>query len=264
MSSIQMNNTKERQHEYCLEGGEQLNILASSVFYGIQCFLIVPTIFVNILVLRMLKRDQYSISLELKVNSVCNIVVSILSIVNQGLIKFAFPACQHLGSWYCHISTALMCVGMFRETIHSFSLSVYRYVFIVHGEKITSDKVKNLVSLWIFSAKWLSVCIFALKVVIFNEDEFVMYFTSLCRGNTEQQPRNSPNLTVFDWLTERSFYRVTNDEEKALVTNFGIVKGKLGISLKAFAIIVDVLILGAILNLLEGFLYSRVAKLMKS
>ena len=262
-----MNSSIANQYENYYQSEENfgsLDYITSVIFYVIQCFLIFPTMYINVLVLRMLKRDKLSIRVELLVNSYANIVVSIMSIVNQGIIKFAFPACHYLGSWYCHLSTILMVVGMFRESVHSLTLSIYRYIFIVYLRKIQIYKVR--VSWLIFSIKWFAVIIFALKVVVFNKDEFVMYFSRLCKGkiqlNSGDQPEGE-NITLLEFLEERLFYRVTKQDSTILITNFGNVNGKLAITLKAFCVIVDIFILAATLNIMEGFLYSRVAKFMK-
>ena len=256
----------DNQAHYCKlkdDSSEGLDIIVSSTYYAVQCLLIIPTIFVNMLVLRMLKRDQMHIAVELKVYSIGNIIVGIGSIINQGIIKFAFPACYHLGNWYCHLSTALMAIGMFRELVHSMTLSLYRYVFIIHNEKINTEKDRKRIGWLIFSIKWFTVIIFAIKVVIFNKDEFALYFASLCKGEVEMSSGDQSNMTAMEFLVERAFYRVPKEDNNAIVTNFGIIRGKLAILMKAFCVIVDALIMGGTLNLMEGFLYSRIAKFMK-
>ena len=212
-----MNNTTTYRKDFCNKEAEQfehLDTITSGVFYTVQCLLVIPTIYVNILVLRMLKRDKFSIAVELKVNSCLNIAVSITSIVNQGLIKFSFPACHHLGSWYCHMSSVFMAIGMFRETIHSLTLSIYRYVFIIYRERIQTERDRIRISWSIFCIKWFAVITFALKLFFFNKDEFVMYFSSLCKGMMEKKSGDSSNLTVFEFLEERSFYRVSQEGGK--------------------------------------------------
>ena len=263
---LEMNNTIIYGKEFCNKEVEQLDRLdtiASGVFYAIQCLLVIPTIYVNILVLRMLKRDKFSIAVELKINSFGNIAVSIMSIFNQGIIKFAFPACHHLGSWYCHMSAILMAIGMFREAIHSLTLSIYRYVFIIYRERIQTEKDRIRASWLIFFIKWIAVITFALKLVVFNKDEFVMYFSSLCKGKIEKKSESVSNQTVLEFLEERSFFRVSQEDNSVLITNFGKVDGNFAIILKSFCVIVDILIVGATLNLLEGLLYSRIANFMK-
>ena len=225
---LEMNNTIIYRKELCNKEVEQVDSLesiTSGVFYAIQCLLVIPTIYVNILVLRMLKRDKFSIAVELKINSCGNIAVSIMSMVNQGIIKFAFPACHHLGSWYCHMSAILMAIGMFREAIHSLTLSIYRYVFIIYRERIQTEKDRIRVSWLIFYIKWIAVITFALKVFIFNKDEFAMYFSSLCKGIIEKESGGVSNQTVLEFLEERSFYRVSQEDSTALITNFGNVNG---------------------------------------
>ena len=69
---LKMNNTTIYRKDLCnkeVEQLEHLDTITSGVFYTIQCLLVIPTVYVNILVLRMLKRDKFSIAVELKVNS---------------------------------------------------------------------------------------------------------------------------------------------------------------------------------------------------
>ena len=235
---LEMNNTIIYGKEFCNKEVEQLDRLdtiASGVFYAIQCLLVIPTIYVNILVLRMLKRDKFSIAVELKINSFGNIAVSIMSIFNQGIIKFAFPACHHLGSWYCHMSSMLMAIGMLREAIHSLTLSIYRYIFIIYRERIQTEKGR--ISWLILYVKWFAVITFALKVFVFNKDEFVMYFSSLCKGEMQKKSGDIPNLTVFEFLEQRFFYRVSKEDNTVLITNFGKVDGNFAIILKSFCVV---------------------------
>ena len=150
---------------------------------------------------------------------------------------------------------------MFREAIHSLTLSIYRYVFIIYRERIQTEKGR--ISWLILYVKWFAVITFALKLVVFNKDEFVMYFSSLCKGKIEKKSESVSNQTVLEFLEERSFFRVSQEDNSVLITNFGNVGGNFAIILKSFCVIVDILIVGATLNLLEGLLYSRIANFMK-
>ena len=129
----------------------------SVAFYSIQCILVLPMLYVNILVLRMIKREDLTISLELRIYAIVNIMMTLVELVHFGILKFAFPASQHFGIWYCYLHQVVGPLGMFRETIHTFTLSVYRYVFIIHRESIRTDKRRNEISWTISGMKWLVV-----------------------------------------------------------------------------------------------------------
>jgi hypothetical protein len=262
--SADINNTQDIESEF---GNEdmKINFSVSVIFYVIQWILLFPTLYVNILVLRMLRRDDLSISLELRMDAIYNILVSVFGLVHHGILKFAFPASENVGIWYCHLSSVFISIGMFREMTHSFTLSVYRFVFIMYREHITDDKRKNKVVLAIFAIKWLFVFIFATKFVIFNKDEFALYWNSVCMGNYKSiQPRNETNVNELEYLMERMFYMKTKDDDRALITIFGNVKSNFAYPLQAFCILVDLIIIATTLNLMEGFLYSRIANFMKS
>ena len=62
---------------------------------------------------------------------------------------------------------------------------------------------------------------------------------------------------------ERAGYRLTKDDNRALITIFGTVSGGFSYALQAFCIIVDVIIVMSCTNLMEGFIYSRILKFMK-
>ena len=242
---------------------QQLDIKGSVLFYSTLWVLIFPTIYLNILVLQMLKREKLSISLELKVYAIINIIASVSGLVHHGILRFAFPASVKIGAWYCHIGSVLMTIGMWRESVHSVVLSVYRYVFIIHMDKIRNDKQKQQLTWLIFAVQWTIIITFTAKFVIFNHDEFALFWTTVCNGKVLIQSESPANGTQFiKSLSERFFYRLT--EEKALITIFGNVEGNSAYPLQAFCIVVDILIIALCTNILEGILYSKVAKYMKA
>jgi hypothetical protein len=259
-----INNTLDIESELGSEDME-INFAVFVSFYVGQWILLFPTLYVNILVLRMLKRDDLSISLELRIDSICNIIVSVFGLAHHGILKFAFPASENVGIWYCHLSSVFMAIGMFRQMIHSFTLSVYRYVFIMYSQHIPNDKRHNQVVWSIFAIKWLALCIFATKFVIFNKDEFVLFWTTVCNGNYKSiQPRSETNVNSVEYLMERNFYRMTKDDDRALITIFGNVEGHFVFPLQALCVILDIIFYATCLNLLEGYLYLRISKFKES
>ena len=248
---------------------QQLDIKVSVLFYSTLWVLILPTIYLNILVLQMLKREELSISLELKIFAITNIIASVYELVHHGILRFAFPASVKIGAWYCHIGSVLMAIEFFRNAIHSLSLSIYRYVFIVHMDKIKTDKQKQQLTWLIFAVKWTIIMTFTAKIVIFNVDEFSLFWTTfwttVCNGKvlTQRPNRESANVTQFlKSLSERSFYRLT--QEKSLITIFGNIEGNSAYPLQAFCIVVDILATAICTNILEGIFYHKTAKYMKA
>ena len=248
----------------CSSEQSGLDLTTSIIFYVIQCLLLPPTLYVNILVLRMLKRQNLSISIELKTGSIYNIISSIIDLAHQGILKFAFPASVHIGPWYCYVSSVVMTIGMFREVIHPLSLSVSRYIFIIYQEKLTTDKQRRQVTWVIFIVKWFAILIFSTKFVIFYKYEFVLFWTSICDGSYLTTAIKQYNTTLIEDVTERIFYRLSKDDDQALITIFGNVDGKLANVLKVCCVILDVFTIVICSNLISGFLYSKVAKYMKA
>ena len=120
--------------ENIIEGG--LNFTVSIIFYVLQWLLLFPTLYVNSLVFLMAKRESLSISLELMVVSAIYIVVSVCSVVYQGMIKFLFPVSHYIGDWFCETSNVLMSAVMFQQLIFTLSISMYRFVFIISERQL--------------------------------------------------------------------------------------------------------------------------------
>jgi hypothetical protein len=72
------------------------------------------------------------------------------------------------------------------------------------------------------------------------------------------------NTTFMKEVKGRFFYNLSKDDNRALITIFGNVNGGLADVLKVFCVIMDVFIIGTSLNLMEGFLYFKVAKYMRA
>ena len=244
-----------------LTNEKQLDVTVSIISYILQWILFFPSLYINVLVYRMAQREKNSLSLELTVESICNILSTLFQLSFMGLIKFAAPASAILGGGYCHVTNIIMSFEMFRFLSTTFTITVYRYIFIIHSEKInSSEKLKNYTKCTIFSIKWLLLLLFTAKFVIFNgEDLFVKVWYSVCNG---KELGSSLRDTTRDTLKE-SFYILTEDE-KFLLTIFGPVQNSAVIlCLKVFCIVVDLLIIASMFNLTEGMFHFKIAKYLK-
>ena len=254
-----INRTRDTEIERTDE--TQLDVTVSIISYILQWILFFPSLYINVLVYRMAQREKNSLSLELTVESICNILSTIFQLSFMGLIKFAAPASAILGGGYCHVSNVIMSFEMFRFLSTTFTITVYRYIFIIHSEKIhRSEKLKKYIKWTIFSIKWFLLLLFTAKFVIFNgEDLFVKVWYSVCNG---KELGASFRDTSRDSLKE-SFYILTEDE-KFLLTIFGPVQNSAVIlCLKVFCIVVDLLIIASMFNLTEGIFHGKIAKYLK-
>ena len=254
-----INRTRDTGIELAHE--KQLDVTVSIVSYIVQWILFFPSFYINVLVYRMAQREKNSLSLELTVESICNILSTVFQLSFMGLIKFATPASAIVGAGYCHVSNVIMSFEMFRFLSTTFTITVYRYIFIIHSEKIKrSEKLKKCIKWTIFGIKWLLLLLFTAKFVIFNgEDLFVKVWYSVCNG---KELGSSFRDSSRDTLIE-SFYILTEDE-KFLLTIFGPVQNSAVILfLKVFCIVVDLLIIAAMFNLTEGMFHFKIAKYLK-
>ena len=236
----------------------QFYIKVDILFYVIQCLLFLFTLYINILVHRMAQREKMALSWELKVDSICNIFSSIYYLIFMAIAKFVSPPLVSFGEWYCKASEVIMAFDLFRTLTITFTIGVYRYVFIVHGEWInTTEARKKLVKRAIFVIKLFFLVLFTTKFVVFNRNSpFIKVWNKWCREG-EFGP------TIFRLSSETHFYSLTPDRN-AMVTLFGLIKN-VGLSacLKIFCVIVDLLIFLSVLNFTEGVLHYQIGIFLK-
>ena len=246
----------------------ELSVNVSITFYVIQWFLFFPTIYINMLVFKMANRESLSISLELKSVSIMYIMASTCSVIYQAIIKFAFPASLLIGDWFCETTNVLMSVVMLQQLVSTFTISLYRYIFIIHREKYTStEKIQKKVTWTIFVGKTIMLLILTAKYVIFNHKYlFVKFWTSVCNGDIVRQDSEIDrihNLTEMEYIKDYLFY-VRSEDDKSLTTIFGHIENQgLALILQIFCVIVDLFIFMTCLNLTEGVMYYKIAKFWK-
>ena len=230
----------------------------SILFYVILWLALLPVLYINILVFRMAKRETMILSWELKVDSICNMLSTIHQLFYIGIINFAFPASVYLGESYCHVSRIINIFDIFRHLTMTFSIGVYRYIFIMHGE-LMSAKRKKLIKRTLFATKALLLVLFTSKFVIFSGEG--KFWNSVY--NKGEPGLSANHQFYFGWFPAEMF-----DPEPpgqyAIITIFGLVEhGALAVILKVFCIIVDLLILVSILNVTEGVLHYRIGTFLK-
>ena len=233
----------------------------SILFYAILWLTLLPVLYINILVYRMAKREPMILSWELKIDSIFNVLSAIHHLVFLGIVKFAYPAFTNLGEWYCHISTVILSLDVFRTSTMTFSIGVYRYIFIVHGE-LMSEKRKKQIRMTLFITKVICIVLFTSKFVIFHPTKTIL--SSMCGESEFGLTANYSNATTLGWLTANLFYTV-DPGQNTMVTIFGKTEnGAVAFSLKVFCIIVDLLFFISIFNITEGVLHYHIGKFLKT
>ena len=238
----------------------QFNMTMSILFYVVQCISLFFALYVNTLVHRMAQREKMVLSWEFKVDSICNIFSSIYYLIYMAIAKFSYPLSEIFGEWSCKVTDVIMSFDLFRTLTITFTIGVYRYIFIVHGEWIGESRKKR-VRRAIFLIKLFFLIIFTSKFVIFNRNNpFIELWNSWCSEGVLNTTPKSSNATIF---TMSHIYAETPDR-KAMVTLFGLIKnGGLSTCLKLYCILVDVLMFLCILNLTEGVLHYKIGKFLK-
>ena len=235
------------------------------LFYVIQCISFLFSVYVNTLVHRMAQREKMVLSWEFKVDSICNIFSSFYYVIYMAIAKFSYPMSESFGQWSCKVSDVIMSFDLFRTLTITFTIGVYRYIFIVHGDWINiGESRKKLVRRAIFVIRLFFLVLFTSKFVIFNRNNpFIELWNHWCDEGVLYTLPNSSNETTFMVSTEKHFYSETPDR-KAMVTLFGLIKkGGLSTCLKIFCVLVDLLIFLCVLNLTEGVLHYKIGKFLK-
>ena len=261
-----------------ITGGEflvepHLNMNVSIVSYVIEWLLFFPTMYVNVLVILMAKRESLSISLELKWISSHYIVSSVCSLVYNGMIKFAYPVSSLVGDWFCETANVLMSALMFQDLIATNTISIYRYVFILYREQYTTDeKIKKRVTWTIFFCTRLMILVMTAKHVIFNHEYlFDKYWTGVCYGDVMKadiiELHNSTEVeytknVLYEYAQKLSYSH--SQDNKSLYTIFGNIDNPfIAFFLQLVCYLVDVLFILTLSNFTEGILYYRIARYWK-
>ena len=230
----------------------------SILFYVILWLALLPVLYINILVFRMAKRETMILSWELKVDSICNMLSTIHHLFFIGIVKFASTASVNLDEWYCLVSKIINSFDVFRNLTMTFSIGVYRYIFIMHGE-LMSAKRKKRIRRALFATKALLIVLFTSKFVIFSGTG--KFWSSVC--NKGHQGLTANHEFYLGWFPAEMVYTEPPGQH-AIITIFGLVEhGALAVCLKVFCIIVDLLILVSIVNVTEGVLHYRIGTFLK-
>ena len=162
-----------------------LNSSTSIIFYCFRLLMFFPTIYVNILVLLMSKRENLLIASELRIVSMIYIWTTFLSLIYHGIVEFAFPASITIGDWFCSVSNVFMSAVMFQQLILTFTITLNRYVFTIYREKATKTERRQKHVIWTISVmKMIVIFILTTKFVIFDDEhQYVKYWNSVCNGN---------------------------------------------------------------------------------
>ena len=271
MNVINMCNSNSTRMQCPFEG--QLNVNVSIISYLVQWLLFFPTVYVNVLVIRMAKHESLSISLELTWISSTYVISSIFSLVYVGMIKFAFPVSFLIGDWFCQTANVFMSALMVQELIATFTISLYRYVFIMYREKYaTSEKIQKRVTRVIFLSTRFAILVMSAKYIIFNHKYlYVKFWTSVCNGDvmkyTTEEIQNSTKIeysknVIYEFIEKLSYGGM--EDNARLVTIFGNVENPaLVLPLQLFCVVIDVMIFLTLVNLIEGIMYYRIAKFWK-
>ena len=134
------------------------------------------------------------------------IIVSISSVVYQGMINFRFLVFYWIGAWFCETSNVLKFGLMFQQWLFAFSISMYWFVFILLRESTTATKKqRELVARTIFAFRLDLLLVISAKFIVFNEKyQSVKFYTSIYDGNIL---RNISTYHAHIYIIKQSFLK---------------------------------------------------------
>ena len=110
--------------------------LAAIVFFFIKLILVLVGGFVQLKVWFLIKNEKSLTTEVVKVYIASLIVFCPYFIVFSTITDFIHPVNQVIGQWFCALGTFIMYFCLIVITFNSFIVSLMRYLFIVHEEKV--------------------------------------------------------------------------------------------------------------------------------
>jgi len=214
-------------------------------------------IYVHLLVLQMLKREQFCFSNELRLYIYINIICIPLSVVfNNGIINFMYPAAEVIGIEYCHVTITFLAWNFQRFIVHSLVMALFKYIFTVHVESVAQfgeSKVRMIIS----SISWIFPTLTAALHMTVKKEPDPIFWLNLCYGYDEHTS-NGDQVEDNFWNRAKGYMCASDDY--GLNTRFGRVTSETATILQILCFIS--LFVGSIVlsNIPEGFLYYKLAK----
>ena len=213
-------------------------------------------IYVNVLVLKMLKRERFSFGGYLRTYISWNIVLLIPFIVTNSIIVFMYPAAEEIGIEFCHVSMAFLYVNLHRFSVHSLVMSLFKYVHTVHSRFVANVGEKKL-SILIQSMAWIYILMATTVHMVPQKGIDIFFWVNLCYGHDDTKGYGYQTENSF-WNRAMSYTCLTDDY--GLNTRFGTVSSTTGTFLRILCFVSLAIGWIIISNVVDTVLYYKLYK----
>ena len=223
----------------------------------LQVPMVAMSIYVHLLVLKMLKREKFSFGGELRIYCILNILsMPVLAILLNGLTIFMYPAADMIGVQFCYITETLTVVNMFNVIVHSLIMALYKYVHTAHSElvrRVGATRVRIAIS----SIGWTYILIATVVHMVNEKPVDPMFWSNWCYGRDniggfEHQVENTFWNRAKVYLCMSDNYGVKTRFGTASSTTAGFLQGMCFVSLVSGTII--------LCNIVDAVLYYKLYK----
>ena len=163
---------------------------------------------------------------------------------------FLHPLSDFTGVWFCHVSSFLKYYGMVDMYSHSLAAAFFKYIFIVHREKVSKyGKAKvQKICFWLTHLLRILVCIrFYHPTLVHHHEEYAACFGT--EGNSKGIAKGT-NSTAF--TEQRTFCRFDPLPPDVPFGSF------INIATECFCVLESTVLLSTVCNLPEGLLYYKI------
>ena len=156
----------------------------------------IVAIYVHLLVLKMLKREEFSFGSELRVFIYVNMLcMPLLLLFNSGMVNLMYPAADVIGLAFCDITMTFLVFNVQRLFVHSLVIILFKYVYTVHHETVLRYGQGNM-NLLISSLSWAFPIIITASTMIVKKEVDPVFWVNACYGYDDAGGGNGTDGTV--------------------------------------------------------------------
>ena len=213
-------------------------------------------IYVNVLVLKMLKRERFSFGDYLSTYLILNILMLVPGDVAGGIIVLLYPAAEVIGIEFCHVSMTFLIVNHHRVLVHSLVMALFKYVHTVHSRFVANVGEKKI-NILIQSVAWIYILIQTTNHMVPQNGIHPVFWINLCYGHDDTKGYGYQVENTM-WNRVKSYACLTDDY--GLNTRFGTASSTTATFLHILCFVSLVSGLIIIFNLVDTVLYYKLYK----
>ena len=245
----------------CGEENSSSNEISSSfVVYNIILVLIfIVGIILQIRVIQISKKEK-DITWRTDIcHSIVMIVFYFIRIVFEDLTFFVPCLNQFTGEWLCHVLYFVYMFGALSIAAHSFMLSFYKYLYIVHDSliRLIGREKCGIILFWI---SLLAPALLAMSFVARPNDQYLTYSSVYkCRGyDIQKLAKDSQSFDEqFNTYFFCKFMHYNEDEKLGIFEYLMITIDTIG------CFVTGAIVFIVMMNIMEAFFYLRIFSFTK-